>query len=220
MKSFAPNAQQAWTAFDGEPLREGEILTPQIVDPEYARMIGTKDVRTWTMCGVRYHVMFVAVPLDQAEIALKTYYAELNELLDEKLGPNRYSRCLITLPDGSRERCPKVKNGKVNRCTGCPLRGKLEKEDRSTVSLDALDEEEYAPMENAPSAEEVAGLGLLLEDLLTELEKASPRSAEIVRLGWEGLEKKEIVEMLSLCKSQAYEAYRKARKDVEAFLRG
>ena len=207
------------TTYNGEPLKDGEILVPQIMTREDARMIQAQCVRTWTKCGVKYTVIFVAVPAEKAEVAMRAFNADLRDLLDEKLGPNRTSRCMVPQADGSLKPCPREVNGKANLCTGCPMRGKLEKEDKSVVSLDALMEEEYYPMVNAPSAESCAMLGFLLEDLLEEFESKCPQSAEIVRLGFAGLERKEIVQRMPQQKTQAYDAYNKCRRDVERFLR-
>ena len=205
--------------FNGEPLKEGEILVPQFISREYADLIDATDVRTWYMCGVPYLVMFVAVPAEQAEIALQAFNADVNDYMDERLGPNRRSRCLIRQPDGSSRPCPKETKGRYNPCTGCPHRGTLEKEDRSPVSLDALNEEGFHPAEAAPSAESCAMLGFLLEDLLDDFSDKCPHYAEIVRLSFDGLDKKEILQRLPMKKSQAYQTYKNCRKAVEDFLK-
>lgn len=205
--------------FNDEPLREGEVLVPQLISREYADLAGAAGVRTWYRCGIPYLVMFVAVPAGQAEIALKAFNADVNDYLDERLGPNRYARCLVRQADGSIRPCPKETGGRANLCTGCPDRGRLEKEDRNPVSLDALNEEEFHPAEAAPSAESCAMLGLLLEDLLAEFADRYPQYAEIIRLGYGGLDRKEIIRQLPMKKSRAYEAYSDCRKAAEDFLK-
>ena len=205
--------------FNGESLRDGEVLVPQFISRDYADLIDATDVRTWYMCGVPYLVMFVAVPAEQAEIALKAFNADVNDYMDERLGPNRRSRCLIRQPDGSTRPCPKETNGRYNPCTGCLHRGKLEKEDRSPVSLDALNEEGFHPAEAAPSAESCAMLGFLLEDLLDEFSDKCPRYVDIIRLSYDGLDKKKILQQLPMKKSQAYQTYKGCRKAVEEFLK-
>ena len=95
-----------WISYNGEPLREGEVLVPQLVDDrDYAIAIGAKpeNLRTWTKGGVSYTVMFVPVTADQETISQQAFDAAVNEFLDEKLGPNRHSRCLIPQPDGTKK---------------------------------------------------------------------------------------------------------------------
>ena len=106
---------------NNEPLCEGETLVPMLTDRETAKDCGADpaNIRTWTTGGIRYQVMFIPVPEEQAEIALQTVWADVNDLLNEKIGPNRYARCLIPREDGSVKACPK--NGM--KCTGCPYKG-------------------------------------------------------------------------------------------------
>lgn len=205
--------------FNGQPLRKDEVLVPQFISRDYADLIGATDVRTWYMCGVPYLVMFIAVPAEQAEIALKAFNADVNDYLDERLGPNRRSRCLIPQPDGSVRPCPKETKGRYNPCAGCPHRGELEKEDRNPISLDALDGDGFQLADAVPSAESSAMLGFLLADLLDEFSDKCPRYAEIVRLGYDGLDKKEILQQLPMKKSQAYQTYNDCRKATEDFLK-
>ncbi len=205
--------------YNGQPLQEGEVLVPQFITREYADLIEAKGVRTWYKCGIPYLVMFVPVPADQTEIALKAFNADLNTYLDEQLGPNRHSRCLIRQPDGSTKICPKEINGQYNTCRDCPLRGQLEKENLNPVSLDALNEEDFHPMDAVPSAEDYAMLRFLLEDLLNNFSDKCPRYAEIIQLGFSGLGKKEILEYMPMKKSQTYKAYNDCRKATEDFLK-
>ena len=209
-------------SYNDMPLRAGEALVPQMVtDRWYSISIGGKpqNFRTWTLAGVRYTVMFVPVKTDEVTVSMKDFTETLNELLDEKLGPNRHSRCLIPQPDGSVKVCPKVNGNNHAPCSMCPHRGEYEREDRSIVSLDELAEDDYTPMECVPSAESVAMDGLLLKDLIKEVRRKKPILADIVSMGYDGLTKKEIVQRLGMKSSQAYELYAQAEKLVRAFLR-
>jgi len=208
--------------FNDKPLREGEALVPQMVtDRWYAISIGgnPRNFRTWTLAGVRYTVMFVPVKTDEVAVSMKAFTEALNELLDEKLGPNRHSRCLIPQPDGSVKVCPKVNSNNHAPCSMCPHRGEYEREDRSVVSLDELAEEDFAPADCVPSAESLAMDSLQLEDLLQQLKSINPVMADIVSMGYKGLEKKEIVQRLGVKSSQAYALYAKAEKFVREYLR-
>ncbi len=149
----------------------------------------------------------------------KTFNSGINLMLNEQLGPNRYARCWIPQPDGSYKLCPKEIDGKHNPCTGCPWHGKLEKEDRSLASPDELDEGDYAPMECVPSAESYAMEGEILKILIDEFSEKCPMYTDIIRLGYEGLSKKDIIERLPVQKSRGYELYNECRKLVEDFLR-
>lgn len=200
--------------YDGEPLQDSEVLVPQFINREYADLIEAKGVRTWYRSGVPYHIMYVPVPADQVGVSLKAFNADVNDYLNEQLGPNRYSRCLIKMPDGSKKPCPKEINGSYNPCTNCPHRGQLEKEDRSFVSMDALDEQDFHPANATPSAEDCAMLSCLLTDLLDDFAEQYPHYAEIIRLGYQGYDRKEIVEMLPVKKTQAYQTIKNCRKYV------
>ena len=197
--------------YNGEPLQDDQALVPQLITPDYADLIQAQGVRFWHKCGVVYPVMFVPVPAEQAQIAWQAFNADVNGYLDEQLGPNRYSRCMIPQPDGSTKPCPKETNGRRNTCSSCPYRGKLEKEDRNQVSLESLDEENYHPMSAAPSAEDCAMLGFLLKDLLDDFSDKCPHYADIIRLGYEGLGKKEIIQELPV--------FNNCKKETEAYLK-
>lgn len=156
---------------------------PQLVTMEYARSIGAvmENLRTWTMAGVRYVVMYAPVLKDQEEISKQNFNAQLNEFLDEKLGPGRRGRRI--------------------------------------VSLDPMLAEGYMPAGAAPSAEAILMEGELLQELFSDLAELNPLYAEVVRLGYEGLDRKEIVDLLPVKKSQAYEVYRRCREEAEKWLR-
>ena len=208
--------------YNDMPLLEGEELVPQMVtDRWYAVSIGGKpqNFRTWTLAGVRYTVMFVPVKTDEVTISMKAFTEALNELLDERLGPNRRSRCLIPQPDGSVKVCPKVNGRNHAPCSKCPHRGEYEREDRSVVSLDELAEEDFNLMECVPSAESLAMDSLQLEGLLDHLAHINPVYAKIVTMGYDGFEKKEILRRLGVKSSQAYELYNKAYILTHKYLR-
>lgn len=101
--------------------------------------------------------------------------AAVNELLDEKLGPNRHSRCLVPQPDGTKKVCPKVKDGNHAPCATCPHKGEFERENKSMVSIETLNEDEYHPMQAAPSAETEA----LEMAIITSSEHTRSHSSQI-----------------------------------------
>lgn len=209
-------------SFNGVPLREGEVLVPQLVDDrEYAIAIGAKpeNLRTWTKGGVSYTVMFVPVPADQEKISQQVFDAAVNELLDEKIGPNRHSRCLVPQPDGTKKPCPKIKDGNHGPCATCPHKDEYEREDRSMVSLEELDEENFHPMEAAPSAETEALEEVIFDDLIAYLKDINPALADVVTLGFKGFDKKDVVRQLPVKSSQAYDLYAKAERLTREFLR-
>ena len=206
--------------YNGEPLRDGEVLVPMCISREHAKLIGAIGVRTWYSAGIPYYVMFVPVPAEQAGIARKAFNAEVNDYIDDQLGPNRYSRCMIPQSDGSLKPCPKEIDGKYNRCAECPHRGEYYKEDRAYVSLETLDDENYCPMETVPSAEETALLRYMIDDVLRELDETNPLYALITRLIMQGYSTKEIVQMLPQGKSQAYQAIKNCRKFLKEKLQG
>ncbi|MBR5109052.1 MAG: hypothetical protein IK099_02560 [Clostridia bacterium] len=208
--------------YNNVPLREGEVLVPMMVTREFAIGQGADpaNLRTWTKSGIQFLVMFTAVPADQEQICQQNFDKAVNQMLDERIGPNRHSRCMVPQPDGTEKPCPKVKDGNHAPCATCPHKGEYKKEDRSTVSYEELDDENYAPMECAPSAETTAMEGFLLKDLLEYLGSINPVLADIVSMGYGGLEKKDIVQRLGVKSSQAYDLYKRAEKLTYEFLRG
>ena len=62
-------------------------------------------------------------------------------------------------------------------------------------------------------------MGILLDEMAAELGEENPLYSEIIRLGYQGLTRKEIAESLPVKKSQAYEMIRKCREEAERFLR-
>ena len=159
--------------------------------------------------------MFVLVPEEQAEIAWQTFWAEVNDLLNEKIGPNRYARCRIPREDGSTGICPK--DGR--KCTGCPYKGQYEREDRTPLSIEQMMEDEYHLLPATPSAEDEAMEMLLLDELLATLVHRKPLYGEIVRMGLQGLKKKEIIVRLPIRKSQAYRLISECEKAARDCLR-
>ena len=213
--------EKNWIPYNNAPLHEGEVLVPQLVDDrEYAIAIGANpdNLRTWSNGGVSYSVMFVPVPANQEKICKQAFYAAVNEMLDLKLGRNRFSRCLLPQPDGTRKVCPKVRNGNHAPCTACPYKGELEREDRSNVSIEEIDEENFHPMEAAPSAESEALEEIIFDELVAYLKDVSPALADVVTLGFRGFDKKEIIQQVPVQKSQGYSTYDKAEKLARAFL--
>ena len=208
--------------FNGKPLREGEVLVPQLVDDrKYAIAIGAKpeNLRTWSKGGVSYTVMFVPVPADQEKISQQFFDAAVNEMLDEKLGPNRFSRCLIPQPDGTSKVCPKVRNGNHAPCATCPYKGEFEREDRSVMSLNELAEDDFHPMEAAPSAESEALEEVIFDDLVAYLKDINPALAVVITLGFKGFDRKDVIRQLPVKSSQAYDLYAKAERLTREFLR-
>lgn len=175
--------ENQWKCYDGREVEEGQVLVPQRTTKEYARSIGAvmENLRTWTTAGVRYLVLFVPVSKDMKDICLKAFYSELNEFLDERLGPARRGRCI--------------------------------------VSLDALLEKEYEPTETAPSAESVVMEGVLLDEMITDLEKKNELYRDVIRLGYQGMDRKEIADALPVKKSRAYDVIRKCRVEAEEWLK-
>ena len=149
---------------------------------------------------------------------MKAFHADLNGYLAEQIGPNRHARCLVPQEDGSVKSCPKEINGKRNICAKGPQRGKLEKEDRSLVSLETLTEENFHPMKTEPSAENEALVNTILDDLL-KLASKFLYHEDIIRMGIDGLDRKQIIERLPVQKSQGYQIYNDCKRVVEEYLK-
>ncbi|MCD7751026.1 MAG: hypothetical protein LUI10_04705 [Lachnospiraceae bacterium] len=208
-------------AYTGIPFKAEEYPAPMIVDDEFISLnnVSSADVRVWNMAGICFKVVFYPVKENKLKIAMQEYYHQLNELLDEKLGPNRSSRCLIPQEDGTYQVCPKKRGDNRCACKDCPDRGKLEREDKAPTSYESLVDEfgqEVAP--TVPSAEDVALEGMLLQDLLQELHKINPVAEQIVTLLYSGEKKAEIFKKLGIKKSRGYEAIGQAEDLVKKIL--
>ena len=204
--------------YNGEPLQDDEILAPQFISREYADLIEAQGVRTWYRAGIPYLVMFIPVKIGQEQIAMMAFNADVNDFIDSVLGKNRYSRCLIDLQNEKQKPCPKEVNGKYNSCTGCPNRGKLPKENRNPQSLDDL-EEKHQPTGSMYSTDNCFMFESLLGDLLEDFSEKCPRYADIVRLGYSGMSRKDIIEQLPVQKSQGYQLFKECRKAIEDYLK-
>lgn len=208
-----------WKSYNDVPLQAGEVLVPQLVSKEYAAGLGANmaNLRTWEKSGISYLVMFIPVPKDQEKQAWSIFNAEVNELLDEKLGPNRFSRCMVPQPDGSKKPCPKKKGNNHESCANCPFRNIYEKEDRATVSLNELAEMNYAAGAESHIDDDYK-VEMLLEDLINKLEQKNPKLARIVNLSFIGYDKDEIFEDTGVKKSQGYDLWNEAERLAKEFL--
>lgn len=216
------NNDKKWQSYNSEPLHEGEVLVPQFVDDrEYAIAIGAKpeNLRTWTKGGISYTVIFVPVPAEQEKTCQQAFDEAVNQYLDEKIGPNRHSRCMVPQPDGTKKPCPKINNSNHGPCASCPHKDEYEREDRSTISIETMNEENFHPMEAEPSAESIAMEKFLFNDLKEYLTNINPVLGDLVSLGFQGFDRKEVIQQLPVKSSQAYELYRKAEKLTREFLR-
>jgi hypothetical protein len=213
--------QKNWKSFNDRSLRAGEVLVPQLVDEDYARSLGANmaNLRTWEKAGFQYLVMFVPVPESMEKQAWSVFNSEVNDLLNERLGPNRFSRCMIPQPDGSVKRCPKKSGDNHESCSCCPLRGRLEKEDRGMVYWSQLDETEFAAGAES-HADDTYKEEFLLAELISELERLNPKLARIVTLSYAGYEKNEIFKMIGVKKSQGYDLFKEAERLAKEFLFG
>ena len=221
MSNIVNESKKNWKPYNDQPLEADETLVPQMVTEDYARSLGANmgNLRTWHKGGVSYTVMFVPVKKSKEAVAMETFNTVVNEYLDEKLGPNRFSRCLVPQPNGTKKPCPKKNGDNHECCAECPHRNEYEKEDKSVVYLSRLDEFEMAAG-STPSAEDEVMVNTLLKELLEELNTRNPKLAKVVMLGYAGYEKKEILGMLDVKQSMAYNLYNEAKRLTEAFLLG
>ncbi len=207
------------TPYNGIPLNPGEVLIPQFINREYADLLEAQGVRSWHTGGYLYRVMYIPVPADYAPLAYKTLNANVNDYLDDQLGPNRYSRCMLEQADGSYSPCRKTVNRKANTCTGCPHRGKADREDRNFIPLEMLEEENYYPAETEPSAEDCVMFQFLVQDLLEALSNKNPLYGTILRLFLQGYDTKQIVQSLPQKKTQAYKTISDCKKAILEYLK-
>ena len=77
----AINGNQNTTSFhpyNGEPLEDGDVLVPMLINRTYADLIDAQGVRTWYKCGIPYLVMFVPVAEEKAEAFHRQRYEKSN----------------------------------------------------------------------------------------------------------------------------------------------
>lgn len=203
-------------AYNNQPLGNGEVLVPMMATEERIKVmdICTANLRTWSMGGKKYRVMFYPVLAEYKDIAMTQFNTELNEFLGER----RDARCMIPQEDGTLKVCPKKNGDNRCACVDCPHKNEYSREDKTISSLDSLrDEFDYEPVSNE-SAEDAALLGILFSELIDELKTINIRYADIVEMLIYGYNKQDVIEKLKLNKSQGYNEIKKAEELVKKFL--
>ena len=129
--------------YNNEPLRDGESLVPMLCDRETAKDYGADpaNIRPGLPRASSIRTCSSPSPKSRRRSAWQTFWAEVNDLLNKKIGPNRYARCRIPLEDGRTVICPK--DGR--KCTGCAYKGQFEREDRTPLSIDQMTEYRISP---------------------------------------------------------------------------
>jgi len=200
-------------AYTGVVLKEDQVLVPMLADENFLRtneVTGDK-VRCWSTAGVGYKVVFAPVKDTEEAVgfAMEHFQATVNELLDSTLGPNRFSRCLIPQMDGSFKVCPKKRGNNRCKCEDCPNRGKYEREDRGTTSLDAIFEQFAAEIPAQDDIETEVLLPIMLEDFMRRMEKNRPRTYDTLSLLRGDRKRKDVIaeiqEKYDLGSSRAYD---------------
>lgn len=185
-------------AYNGLPLKEGEVLVPTLADDNFIRTneVSGDKLRSWRMAGVDYTVAFYPVAADAVKHAMSQYHSQVNDLLDRKLGPNRDARCLIPQEDGSFVVCPKKRGDNRCACKDCPYHGVYEREDKGIVSLDEIHDDYELDVPASNNTEAEALLPIILDDLMSELKEKNPRIYTVLSLLKEGKDKKDVLKSI------------------------
>lgn len=205
--------------------REGEVLVPihalelvkwnkQAIKEKLLKpgeCLNTENLETWHLGGRKVIVGFVAVPKEQAELAINAFWEDVNEYLES----TRKKRCLIANKKGELIRCPKC-----NDCNMCDDKDNPNNITSRFVSLDKFIENQsdenssgWDPTGSTDYEDAAAALSMLT-DLIADVAKRDANSAKIIKLLADGFSKKEIIEMVDLNrgKSQAYAFIEKTQK--------
>ena len=73
-------------------------------------------------------------------------------------------------------------------------------------------------MEAAPSAESEALEEIIFDDLVAYLKNINPALADVITLGFQGFDRKDVIRQLPVKSSQAYDLYAKAERLTREFL--
>lgn len=79
-------------------------------------------------------------------------------------------------------------------------------------------EEKHQPTCSMYSTNNCFTFETLLDDLLEDFSEKCPHYADIVRLGYSGMSRKDIIQQLPVQKSQGYQIFKNCQKAVEDYL--
>lgn len=203
-------------SYNNAPVKEGEVLVPMLADDDLIELLDADpdNVRTWSLAGRKFKVLFYPVPKESEKLAREQFYSALNEFL----GDRRDARCLIPQGDGSFIVCPKKNGNNRCACSACAFNGIYDREDKHLYSLDSVGDGQKAAFGAKNNTVDTAFEDLLFEELVGVLQKHNARYADIVILGYAGFNNSEIIQLLKLKKSQGYTEIAAAKKWTKDYL--
>lgn len=203
-------------SYNNVPVKDGEVLVPMLADDDLIELLDADpdNVRTWSLAGRKFKVLFYPVPKESEKLAREQFYSALNEFL----GDRRDARCLIPQGDGSFIVCPKKNGNNRCACSACTFNGIYKREDKRIFSLDVVGDGQNASFGAKDNTEDTVFEDLLFEDLVLSLQKINGRYADIVILGYAGFKSGEIIQLLKLKKSQGYTEIAAAKKWTKDYL--
>ena len=201
-------------AYDGAPLKEGEVLVPMWVTAASKKYMTTaieENFTTWKFAGIEFLIAFAPIAEDRFDDYMAFFWHAINDYLENY----RAGRCVIGMRmNGTPQLCPKT-----NPCTDCAYRNSRPRYNPRKDFIPSFSDDylhENSSIENATShqmsVEEEAILEDTFLDLVEHLRQIKPRYAQIVTLGLAGLSEKEIIDKLGLSPSWGYAEYKKARE--------
>ena len=218
-----------YNSYNGKEVGEGECLAPVLFSEE---MITSDDsvirenLKTWTHFGVKFKVGFMVVKTEDFPKMLALYNNCINNYFDEHPEKKR-GRCVLSWDEyGYPILC-----SKENKCIGCPHRYedlpryknledflKFESLDAPIENEDGEEQFIDVPDTKSGSVEDMAMLGVLLDQLLEYLEKVDARYVKVVELRLSKHTNQEIFDAIGLKSSRGYDVLHDAEAAVRKFL--
>lgn len=121
--------------FNNEPLQPDEELVLQPFYPDGPDSITNPDsIVIFSRGGKNFKTYLKAFPKEYAAMA----WEQFNSWVDDQLPQHRDGRCMIPQEDGSYKECPRKRGNNHPACTDCPYKGKLDRKDKTELSIERL----------------------------------------------------------------------------------
>lgn len=145
------NIKNLQVNYNGEPLKEDEVLVPTPYDEYDVQLnVTNKDnIITVSEFGISVKAVLKSVPKSFEKEAWAQFYSWCRE---QRPKPTK-GRCMIKQSDGTYKECPKKNGNNRVACAECPNRGKLQRRDISKVSVEEQEEKNGAILPPSPAAD-------------------------------------------------------------------
>ena len=200
-------------SFNDLPCKDDEVLIPFLAHKEIknSSLCNPNNLETWNFNGKKVVVGFMQIKKVNAVKMMEFFWEDVNQYMKEK---SRKKRCYVSNDKGVLIRCPKEK-----KCENCPLNGNPNVITSMKLSLhkimDDINSSDGNSYDPSSGTEDIIYLRRIIFELIQEVKITNEKYARILELLYEGYEKKEILEKLSLGKSQGYVDIKRAQAMIK-----